>query len=439
MTEHSVKPFTREVLRALNSVGKDFSAHSIFSPSGSAMWAYCSGSLIPNLFANDEISEDTAYGSVAHGVAEQWLKSGERPDHLIGTVETIVEGEQQFDIEIDESMLDYVQEYIDWCAYLPGNHFVETRVDHSDLTPLKNQGGTADHAACEPGHLTITDLKMGKGVQVFAEKNTQAILYAYGFFKKYDELYEFQRITIRIAQPRLGHFDVWEIDREELLKWAAWLKERAFAAWCKDGERTPGLKQCQWCRIKADCAAYVVFSERLIDGVFENLDEPVKTADMADLKQRIDGGLFTLQPVPLGSLTTEQKAKLLPYRKMIESWFKDIHQDLEQRGVGGEEIPGYKIVDGKSNRVFRNDKDAVETLEFLGLGDDAIWKKKMVSPAQAENELVKVGYKRKQLPALLNQVVVKPPGKKTLVLASDPRPASESVIGNTFNTSDDDL
>lgn len=403
------------------------------------MWAYCSGSLIPNLFAQDTAGEDAAYGTVGHSVGEQWLKSGERPDHLIGTVERITEGDQVFDIEIDGSMMEFVEQYFDWCYFLPGVHFVETRVDHSDLTPLKKQGGTADHAACEIGKLTITDLKMGKGIQVFAKNNTQGILYAYGFFKKYDELFDFQNITIRICQPRLNHFDEWTITREELLEWAAWLKERAYAAWCKNGERVPGEKQCQWCKIKPDCAAYTVWAERLIDGVFENLNEPVTADDMTDLTKRIDGGLFTLSPTPVGSLTTPQKAALLPYRKMIEAWFKDIQEDLERRCLEGEEIPGQKLVMGKTNRVFSNNNDAVNELDFLGLPEDVIRPRGMITPAQAEIALTKIGYKRKQLPDLLNKVVIKPPGKPTMAPESDQRPAISSILSDTFVNWDEEL
>lgn len=431
MTEHHA--FTREITQALNAEGRDFSAHSIFSPSGSSMWAYCSGSLIPNLFAKDTAGEDAAYGTVAHGVAEQWLKAGEQPTHLIGTVEKIGE----FEIEIDGSMMEYVEQYVNWCADLPGVHFVETRVDHSDLTPLKKQGGTADHAACEIGKLTITDLKMGKGVQVFAENNTQAIIYAYGFFKRYDELFDFATITIRIAQPRLDHFDEWTITREELLKWAAWLKERAYAAWCRDAERSPGQKQCMWCKIKPDCAAYAVWAERLIDGVFDNLDAAVTVEEMSDLTHRLDSGLFTL--TPRAGLTVAQKAALLPYRKMIESWFADLQADLETRALNGESVPGFKLVSGRSIRVFTNDDEAVELLDMLGLPENVIHPRGMITPAQAETELTKIGYKRKQLPDLLKQVVRKPPGKPCMVPESDKRPPIASLVSSTFDNLDEDL
>lgn len=436
MSEHVVH-FTKEITKALADIGKDFTAHSIFSPSGSAMWAYCSGSLVPNLFAKDKSGAEAAEGTVGHGVGELWLKTGEKPIHLLGTVETVVNGDETYEIEIDETMFDYVQQYVDWCATLPGNHFVETRVDFSDLTPLKKQTGTADHAACQPGVLTITDLKYGKGVQVFAENNTQAILYAYGFFRKYDELFDFQRIIIRICQPRLHHFDVWEISREELLRWAAWLKERAYAAWCKDAVRTPGEKQCRWCKIKADCAAHAVLVARLTDGVFENLDDPITAPEMQEFVEMVDGGLFSFQPISLHALTVDQKAKLLPYRKMVESWFNDLAEDLEARAMKGEVVPGFKLVEARTNRAFKNQQKAIEELEFLGLDYDVIRPRGMITPAQAEDALVKIGYRRKQMEDLLGKVVTKPPGKPTMVPESDKRDTIQSKSDGVFDNLDE--
>ncbi len=435
MTEHKLTPFTHEITKALADIGRDFSAHSIFSPSSSSMWAYCSGSLVPNLFAHDTAGEDAAYGTVAHGIAEQWLKSGEAPEHLIGTVETV----DGFEIEIDGSMFEYVEQAVDWCIYLPGNHFVETRVDFSDLTPIKGQTGTADHAACVPGRLTITDHKFGKGIQVYAKNNTQGILYAYGFFRKYDELFDFEEILIRIAQPRLDHFDEWLITREELLKWAAWLKERAHAAWCKDAERTPGSKQCQWCKIKPDCAAYTVFAERLLDGVFSNLDSPVTAEDIVDMKERIADGSFNLRPVDIGSMTLAEKAKVLPYRKMVEGWFNNIAEDLEKHALNGDSVPLHKLVEGRSNRTFKSPVDAAKHLEFLGLPEDVIHPKGMITPAKAEEQLVKIGYRRKQLPGLLNAVVTRLPGKPTLVHESDKRPPISTIVSDSFENLDDEL
>lgn len=403
------------------------------------MWTGCSGSLIPNLFVEDSAGEDAATGTVAHGIAEQWLRTGIKPVELIGTTTIIDEGDEQFEIDIDEEMFDYIQDYVDYVSFLPGIHYVETRVDFSDLTPIPNQRGTADHAAISGTELTVTDLKFGKGIMVYADSNTQAILYAYGFFKQYDELIGFTKIRIRIAQPRLNHFDEWELTRNELLEWADWIKERAFAAWCPGAERKPAVKTCQWCKIKPDCGAYTVFSERLLDDVF--LDETAITKDdLIELDKRLSDPSYELWPRPIGTLTIEQKARLLQYEGMIISWFNQIREDLVRRANDGAAIPGYKLVESRSRRKFSSAKAFLELLARLRIPQtEGYMPQKILSPAMAEALLIKYGRKRNQLPELLDPVVVKPPGKPTLVVESDKRPALVSIIDSTFKDESDEL
>src|SRR5690606_37895851 len=163
--------------------------HSICAPSGSCLWLNTPGCLSPNLLAEDSAGHEAASGTVGHECGEQWLRAipdicwgmGDlaqrqideaEPRHRIGEIVVIKEKKDTYEVEIDQEMLDYVRKYVEWVIALPGEHYVETRVDFSDLTPIPDQGGTADHAACEPGVLTITDLKMGY-IRVLAKLNTQ--------------------------------------------------------------------------------------------------------------------------------------------------------------------------------------------------------------------------------------------------------------------------
>ncbi len=88
--------------------------HSVFAPSSSAMWLTCSGSLLANLAAKDSAGFEAAEGTVAHSAGEDWLKTEERPDHLVGDIVEVDEGDEVFHIEITTEMLDYVQQYVDW-------------------------------------------------------------------------------------------------------------------------------------------------------------------------------------------------------------------------------------------------------------------------------------------------------------------------------------
>jgi hypothetical protein len=430
MTEHRVS-LTKLAASLANG------GHSIFSPSGSAMWTHCSGSLVPNLLAPDDVGFDAAEGTVAHGIGELWLKTGNKPSHLIGKTEMVTEGDRTFEITITEEMLDYVQMYEDLCSFLPGNHYVETKVYFSHLTPIENQGGTADHAACMYQRLVITDLKYGRSPEnmVFARDNTQALLYAIGFFNAWDWLYDFQEITIRICQPRLDHFDEWTITRAELLSWEPFFRDAAHAAWQINAPRRASPKACRWCKVKNDCAAHLVLQGELMEGVFENLEEEVTIEKVEDLKERIDDGISPFESAikPM-KLTDAQIGMLLPYRSFVESWWKAMAEEAERRAVVlGRKIPGTKLVESRSNRRFVNEHVAGPRLIAFGCDPHDVYSESMVSPAQAEDLLVKAGHRRKDLPALLNGLVMKPPGKPTLVPESDRRTAIADVTENAFS------
>lgn len=395
------------------------------------MWINCSGSLIPNLLAPDSAGREAAEGTVAHFVGETWLKSGVRPTHLLGTVEWVEEGDWGFLIEIDEVMFDYVQTYVDWCAFLPGDHYVEQRVYFSQITPIPNQGGTADHVVCRLHEMIITDLKYGKGVWVFAEKNTQALLYALGFFYEWDWLYDFQTIRIRIAQPRLDNFDEWVVTREELLAFAEYARERAHAAWVIDAPRTPSEKACQWCNVKSTCTAIAKLQIDLMAAAFDDLGAAVTHEQMEEF---VDELAMTAVPetVPLVTLNTADLAVLYSFRKLADSWWKAVSNELYRRAINGEHVPGMKLVESRSRRVFRNSQMAARKLKALGLAEDRIWDTSIRSPAQIEIELRKKGHRTKDLPDLLSDLVFKPVGKATLAPISDKRVALVDISGLAF-------
>lgn len=443
--------FEKNLLDLLAKHYRD-AAHSVFSPSGSAMWLHCSGSLIPNLLAPDSAGPEAAEGTVAHSMAEEWLTTGERPDHRVGDVVEIREGDQVFEIEVTHSMLDHVQEYVDWCENLPGVHYVEQKVYFSRLTPIPKQGGTADHFACEPGVLTITDLKFGEGVPVYAaldhddprslieqdgqivvNGNSQAMLYALGVVFKWHWLFNFKRIVIRIAQPRRDHFDVWETTYAELMRFARFAKKRAAAAWRLDAPRRPSESACRWCRVKQTCPAFVSLAHSIADECFDDLDGELQVERVNAVVKAIDDDTFDpIMPVPL-DLSTEQLAKVLPFRSIIETWFSAVEHELEGRALSGEKVAAHKLVEARSNRVFTAEREAIERLVEAGLSEFELYSLKFISPAQAEELLRKTGMKKKEAVEFLSTVVRKPPGKPTLVSVSDPRPEYADPADEVFD------
>ncbi|WOZ15247.1 exonuclease [Salmonella phage STP-3] len=425
--------------------------HSIFAPSASARWMACSGSLIAGLFENDETIYEAAEGTVAHGIAEQWLRTDVRPTHLIGTVETITEGDVSHDIPITRSMIDYVQEYVDWCRFEEGEMFTEIRVWFTDLMPRANpdepdeepeefvaQGGTADNIIIRDRTLIVTDLKYGTGVQVFAEGNPQALLYAYGAYRAFADEYEFDRIIIRIAQPRLDHFDTWEITIDELLEFAEYARERIAAAWSLTAPRRASLKGCRFCRAAHNCAAIAYMMECAVGGDVEFLEAEFGEEEMSVLRDAL-AQEYKFRRAQFGNLTTEQMAKILPYRKVVENWFSRLDFELERRAMNGEKVPGQKLVESRTNRKFANEKDAIALFKFLDIEEDKYIERKLRTPAQMEEVLRdELGVSRAGAPNIIAGIVYKPEGKPTLAPLTDKRPPLDGKYSGAWDDEDDD-
>lgn len=429
-------------------------AHSIFGPSSSAMYLTCLGSLIPHIMAPDSTSYEAAEGTVAHSVADEWLQSGERPAHRIGEVREM----EGFHIPITDIMLNYLQEYVDSCNAEIGDHYYETRTDISAITPIPGQKGTADFFALSWQHMTIKDLKYGEGVKVYAAEdrsdprividgklngNSQGALYAVGVFLEWDWFYNFQTIRIEICQPRIDHFDVFETTREHLLAFMEWARERMAAAWVPGAPRTPSAKGCRWCRIEKTCPAQLAWAEDNISARFQDLDAVEAGTYTQEQMQTVmemveDPTVLLLEPIDPLTLTIPQLANVLRYRGVIEGWFKKIEAHIKDilEGDNDIEVPLWKLVYGRSNRKFGDQFAAEEKLLELGLTEDEVWKRKMISPNQAE-ELLAARLKRpkKQVTGLLSDYVIQPQGPRTLAPVNDKR-EEVSLDGDRFDNLD---
>jgi hypothetical protein len=435
------------------------SGHSVFSPSGAEMSMTCSGSLIPNALAHDDTSYESAEGSVAHAVGEEWITSSfERPDHLIGLVDDSFGG---FEIEINEEMMGYVEDYVDICREIADwseYYFAEKRVDTSDLTPIPGQGGTMDFAGFRWQKMKIVDLKYGKE-PVFAfyidegKINKQLAVYAWGIFLEWDWLYNFQEIELVIVQPRLPHVvSRHTMTRQELIEFADFARERWALAWQPNAPRTPSIRGCRWCKIRATCPANYLFMANDLD-VFDAMDDDIidvvaTNVTYSDIEMKGANEVildeFATSPFPSmpkpAELSTAALAKLLRYRKHMENFFNAVAGELTDRAISNEEdIPWWKLVESRTRRKLVEDEDhIVEVLTGVGLKKSAIYKTIMKSPAELERELhTTLKMKAADAKRLLDDgLTVKPPGQKTLAPTSDNRRALDKD-GDVFDSLDD--
>ena len=109
--------------------------------------------------------------------------------------------------------------------------------------------------------------------------------------------------------------------------------------------------------------------------------------------------------------------KILPNLKLLEQWTKAVQHRAYEALELGLDVPGYKMVEGRSLRRWSNEKEVSKKLE-ASLDEDDVWQRKLVTVAQAEKLIGK-----KAFVELFADDVSRPTGKATIAPESDKRPA----------------
>lgn len=380
-------------------------SHARFAPSSAHRIHDCPASLLLNEQEPDREIFEAAEGTVAHHVAEICARMRRDPEEFLGMtfdsgdLDADYDEEQHsskgFAITVDDEMVQGVGEYLDRIMNLPGDHYVETRVNISPWCPIPDQFGTCDHAAATHKKLIITDLKYGR-VQVDAPQNKQLVMYALGFINEYDWLYDFDEVIIRIAQPRLDHFDVWITSKAELLAIGEKIKQRFALALEPNPPFGPSEKACRFCKVNYKCKANhdFLYHERimLLDDDDEFVEPDLALMDDAEL------------------------AALWLRKGMYEARMRAVEDYLHKKVADGEFVPGLKTVAGRSSRYFTSQIDAEMLLAEAGVPESKMYSKpEFVSPAMAE-KLVRGEAKKK-----LQDFIKSKPGKPCLVSSDDKR------------------
>lgn len=299
-----------------------------------------------------------------------------------------------------DSLDYYYSEFLKFSPTVLFNVFTEVIVHLKDWG-LPEVYGTADKAAACPSVVKILDWKFGSGEQIYAENNEQLMTYAAGTLAELKSLDLPQSfpIEIHVAQPALNHFDKWQTTFGYIQDWILNTLTPAIQATQQPNPQyVPGYKQCLFCPAKATCHARHTAQLKTAEDVFTNYALVEKTPPM---------------------VTHAQIAEFLTRVPELEKFIKHLRKYAEAAIMAGQEIPGFKIIRGKSNRKFKNEAQAAKWLkQYAGMTDDQLYKSSLVSPAQAE----KVNRTLKKDPDFAH-LVENPPGKLQLVTENDPRPA----------------
>lgn len=377
--------------------------HSPYAPSASNRWLMCPGSVVLAP-VDEEEGEPSIYaleGTVCHDIAATCLKTNTKPDTYLGQVVD--------EVNITQELVDGMQMYIDEVKNITREIGAKGGKVEFEVSITDECWGTLDFCTWNEDLAVFVDLKMGKGVIVDAEENTQLMLYAIGGLKYLQKELGLSPVNIRlyIIQPRtVNPVRTWDISRSELIRWFQDVVQPAMAK-IKAGDTTcnPGTAQCRWCPMSATCE--------------EQKDHVLTEAEgaFADFVPATEQGILSLTDL----------ADLLPRIEHIQNWINKVKEYAMVEALSGKKIPGYKLVEGRSNRKWGADESEVAAF-LTGACKIKAYKESLITPTQAEKELGK----KKATQLGLDKYITKPPGKPTLVPASDTRPEMGASVEEEF-------
>ncbi|QAA32656.1 DUF2800 domain-containing protein [Clostridium manihotivorum] len=370
--------------------------HAVLSASGAHRWLHCLPSARLELeFANNE-SGAAAEGTAAHALCEHKLKKAlhmrsKRPISDYNTDEME---------EHSDAYVEFVMEQLEVAKQSCKDPLIliEQRLDYSCYVP--DGFGTGDCIIIGDKKLHIIDMKYGMGIIVNAIENPQMKLYALGALEIYDSLYDIEEVSMTIFQPRRENVSTWTISVKELKDWAEnELKPKASMAYEGEGEYLPG-EWCTFCRAAVKCRA------------------------RAEEKLKLAQSEFKLPPLLTYAEIEEVLAKLTDLTK----WANEIISYATDAAVNhGKEWHGFKIVEGRSVRKYRDEDAVAEAAKANGYKD--IYRQSLITLTEMQKLMGKAKFEE-----ILGGLIHKPPGKPTLVPLSDKRPVMNvSNVINEFN------
>ena len=359
--------------------------HARFSPSAAGRRLNCPPSLVLEEQFQDEESEYAAEGSAGHALAEHLIKKhlkqrSKRPASAYYTDELIE--------AVDEYVSFIIGEIEDAKRACGDPVFsVEQRVDVSDY--VAECFGTADMVIVTDKVAHIIDLKLGRGVPVYAESNPQLMIYGLGILCMAELLYDVETVRLTIFQPRLNNSSTWDITPEALKAWGEEvLKQRGAMALMGAGEFKAG-SWCRFCKARNQCRAR---AEEFMELAKREFRQPALLSD-------------------------DEIAEVLKMSGDLANWASDVYAFAQNQAIAhGKKWVGFKLVEARSNRKYSSEDQVAEAATAAGYTD--IYKRSLVAITEMERIMGKQDFNR-----ILGHLVYKPQGKITLVPDSDKREA----------------
>lgn len=384
--------------------------HALLSASSAKKWIHCTPSARLEESIPDEGSVYAKEGTLAHSICELKLSKLFTDKNMAERTYKSRLKKFQDDELYQPEMEGYTDEYVDYISGIalsfPTAPFiaVEKRLDYSPWAP---EGfGTGDCIIIYGKDLHVIDFKYGKGVPVKAEGNYQMALYGLGAYNEYGMLFGIENVHFHIIQPRIPNNSSWSTSLAELLAWGEKVvKPAAEKAFRGEGDFRPadycsGDKEnyCKdgFCKAYGRCRATMGRNMALFEDAWDK-----------------EGNARKLPPL----ISWEEVGQLLKKAMFLKSWVENLEKISLERIVSGGEVPGWKVIEGRSNRAL-SDPDAAFK-ELIGAGyDEAVLYDKKPVPLGTLEKLVS-----KEDKGILTRYTIKPQGKPTLAPEDDARPA----------------
>jgi len=370
--------------------------HAILSASSSHRWLHCLPSARLELEFENTSGEAAKAGTAAHELSEHKLKKALH----IRSKRPVSEYDSDEMEECTDDYVAFIMEQVEVARKSCTDPIVliEQRLDFSCYVP--DGFGTGDCVIISDDRLHIVDFKYGIGVLVDAENNPQMKLYALGALEIYDSLYDIKEVSMTIFQPRRENVSTWTVPVEELKAWAEEeLKPKAAKAYQGEGEYIPG-PWCTFCRASIRCRA------------------------RADEKLKLAQNEFKMPPL----LTDSEIEEILNIIPDLTKWANEITAYATDAAVNhGKEWSGFKVVEGRSVRKYKDEDTVAQKAVESGYKD--IYRKSLIPLTEMQKLMGKTKFEE-----ILGDLVVKPPGKPTLVPKTDKRVAMNVTSAkNEFN------
>ena len=367
-------------------------SHALLSASSAHRWLACPPSAVAAEAYPAQDNDFTREGTLAHEVAECTARNGGSfgvGDELFAKEHAAINREM---IECACSYSDYIQELTKSPDTIV---LLEQRVDFSPWVP---EGfGTCDCIIIQDDVLTIIDYKYGVGVPVSAVDNPQMKLYALGALNDYGIAYDVNRVEMHIYQPRINNVSDCSLMVEDLMEWAEQTVKPIAAKAIKGKGSYSAGEHCKFCPHAGRCRELT-----------KTCTEYVETHDLR-------------AAVPV--LAPHEVADVLRMEPLVALWLKRVKDQALTAMLNGEQVPGYKVVEGKlGNRKWNDEQAVADTLAHAGYSQEDYTETKLLSPAAMDKALGK-----KKVAELLGDRIDRSPGAPTIAPVTDNRPVYDRL------------